>query len=140
MAMSWAQPAEGPPDTARFVDRLLRQYRRHGITVKAVLTDGGPEYIASDFWTHLVTKGLRHERISPRSPNHNSVCERFQGTILQECWRPAFHRRRFTSTRQLQGEADAWLTDYHHRRKNHGDYMRGPPHQMLDSFKRNEAA
>ena len=36
-------------------------------------------------------------------------CERFHGTALQECWRPAFHRRRFTSIRQLQAEADAWL-------------------------------
>jgi transposase InsO family protein len=128
-------------DTARFVDRLLRHYRRHGITVKAVLTDGGPEYQATFFRAHLVAKGLRHERIPARSPNHNAVCERFQGTVLQECWRPAFHRRRFTSVRQLQAEVDAWLLDYHHRRRNHGDYMRGrTPHQVLDNHRKNKAA
>ena len=128
-------------DTARFVDRLLRHYRKHGISVRAVLTDGGPEYQAQFFRAHLVTKGLRHERIPARSPNHNAVCERFQGTILQECWRPAFHRRRFTSIRQLQAEADAWLVDYHHRRRNHSDYMRGrTPHQILDNHRRNKAA
>ena len=44
--------------------------------------------------------------------------------MLQECWRPAFHRRHFTSTRQLQREADAWLITYNHRRRNHGHYMR----------------
>ncbi|MGI0155611.1 MAG: DDE-type integrase/transposase/recombinase, partial [Thermoplasmata archaeon] len=127
--------------TARFVDRLLGHYRRHGVSVKAVLTDGGPEYQATAFRAHLVAKGLRHERIPARSPNHNAVCERFQGTVLQECWRPAFHRRRFTSTRQLQAEADAWLVDYHHRRRNHGDYMRGrTPHQILDKHRRNKAA
>jgi hypothetical protein len=60
---------------------------------------------------------------------------------LDECWRPAFHRRRFTSIRQLQAEADAWLIGYHHRRKNHGDYMRGrTPAQVLDSYRRNRAA
>jgi hypothetical protein len=32
-----------------------------------------------------------------RPPNHNAVVERFHGTVLQECWRPAFHRRRFIS-------------------------------------------
>ena len=92
---------------------------------RAVLTDNGPEYMATGFRAHLVAKGLTHQRIPPRSPNHNAVCERFHGTILQECWRPAFHRRRFTSIRQLQAEADAWLVTYNHRRKNHGDYMRG---------------
>jgi transposase InsO family protein len=127
--------------TMTFLDRLLRHYRRHGVTVKAVLTDNGPEYVAKGFQVHLAAKGLRHERIPARSPNHNSVCERFHGTILQECWRPAFHRRHFTSIRQLQSEVDAWLTTYHHRRRNHGDYMRGrTPHEILDKHKRNRAA
>ena len=124
-----------------FVDRLLRHYRRHGVRVRAVLTDNGPEYVASDFRAHLVAKGLRHERIPARSPNHNAVVERFHGTILEECWRPAFHRRRFTSVRQLQAEADAWLIGYHHRRRNHGDYMAGrTPHEVLDNHRRNRAA
>src|ERR1700722_11992633 len=109
--------------TMRFIDQMLRHYRRHGVRVKAVLSDNGPEYVASSFRAHLVAKGLRHERIPARSPNHNAVCERFHGTILQECWRPAFHRRHFGSIRQLQAEADAWLITYHHRRRNHGDYM-----------------
>ena len=82
--------------TMRFVDHVLRRYRRHGIRVRAVLTDNGPEYKAGGFRAHLAAKGLRHQRIPARSPNHNAVCERFHGTILQECWRPAFHRRDFT--------------------------------------------
>jgi transposase InsO family protein len=128
-------------DTARFVARLLRHYRRHGVTVRAVLTDGGPEYQAQAFRAQLVAKGLCHQRIPARSPNHNAVCERFQGTVLQECWRPAFHRRHFTSIRQLQAELDAWLVDYHHRRRNHGDYMRGrTPRQILDNHRRSKAA
>jgi transposase InsO family protein len=127
--------------TMRFIDQVLRVYRRHGVRVRAILSDNGPEYVASDFRAHLVAKGLRHERIPARSPNHNAVCERFHQTILQECWRPAFHRRHFSSTRQLQAEADAWLITYHHRRRNHGDYMRGrTPHQILDNHKRNKAA
>ncbi len=127
--------------TMRFIDQVLRAYRRHGIRVRAILRLNGPEYKAVDFRAHLVAKGLRHERIPARSPNHNAVCERFHGTILQECWRPAFHRRHFTSIRQLQAEADSWLITYHHRRRNHGDYMRGrTPHEVLDNYKRNKAA
>jgi transposase InsO family protein len=127
--------------TMRFLDQLLRHYRRHGVRVRAILSDNGPEYVALDFRAHLVAKGLRHERIPARSPNHNAVVERFHQTILQECWRPAFHRRHFRSIPQLQAEADAWLITYHHRRRNHGDYMRGrTPHQILDNHKRNKAA
>lgn len=127
--------------TIRFVDHVVRRYRRLGVAVRAVLTDNGPEWIASGFRAHLATRGLEHHRIPPRSPNHNAVCERFHGTALQECWRPAFHRRRFTSIRQLQAEADAWLVRYHHRRRNHSDYMRGrTPADILDSFRPRQAS
>ena len=128
-------------DTVRFVDQVLRHYRRFGVRVRAVLSDNGPEYVATGFRAHLAARNLTHVRIPPRSPNHNSVCERFHGTILQECWRPAFHRRRFASVRQLQSEANAWLVRYNQRRKNHGDYMRGrTPKNVLDSFKQSKAA
>jgi len=128
-------------ESARFIDHVLKTYRRHGIGVKAVLTDNGPEWVATGFRAHLATKGLRHVRIPARSPNHNSVCERFHGTILQECWRPAFHRRHFTSIRQLQAEATAWLVTYHHHRRNHGHYMRGrTPAQVLDNHRSRRAA
>ncbi len=120
--------------TIRFIDHILRGYRRLGIDVHAVLTDNGPEYTATGFRAHLATKNIDHVRIPPRSPNHNAVVERFQGTALQECWRPAFHRRRFNSIRQLQTEANAWLVRYHHRRRNHSDYMRGrTPAEVLDN-------
>ena len=127
--------------SARFIGQALGLYRRHGIKVRAILTDNGPEYIAGAFVEALAAKGLRHHRIPPRSPNHNAVCERFQGTMLQECWRPAFHRRHYTSIRQLQAEADAWLITYNHRRSNHSDYMRGrTPQEILDNHKKNKAA
>ena len=127
--------------TIRFVDHVLRCYRRIGIDVHAVLTDNGPEYVAKGFRAHLATKGIEHARIPPRSPNHNAVVERFQGTALQECWRPAFHRRRFNSIRQLQAEANAWLVRYHHRRRNHSDYMRGrTPAEILTHYRPQQAS
>ena len=134
----------GTPDatvSVRFLERLVRHYRRHGIRVRAALSDNGPEYKATAFSAALAAKGLRHVRIPPRSPNHNAVVERFHETILQECWRPAFHRRRFTSIRQLQAEGDAWLVTYNRRRRNHGDYMRGrTPQEILDTYKSHRAA
>jgi transposase InsO family protein len=134
----------GRPDgakAARFVDHVIRRLRRLGVGMRAVLTDNGPEFIAAGFQAHLASLGVAHHRIPPRSPNHNAVCERFQGTALQECWRPAFHRRRFTSIRQLQAEADAWLTRYNHRRRNHSDFMRGrTPHEILETHRTKKAS
>lgn len=122
--------------TIAFIDHVTRRFRRLGVPIRAVLTDNGPEYVAAGFRAHLAAKGFHHERIPPRSPNHNAVCERFHGTILQECWRPAFHRRRFSSIRQLQAEADTWLISYHHRRRNHSAYMAGrTPAEVLDTLK-----
>ena len=82
----------GTPDvthSVRFVDHVLRHYRRHGVRVRAVLSDNGPEWHASGFGAHVLAQGLRHVRIPPRSPNHNAVCERLHETVLQECWHPA---------------------------------------------------
>jgi transposase InsO family protein len=145
-ATRWAMVAIilGTPDgaaTARFLHHVVRHFRRLGFGVRAVLTDNGPEYIAAGFRAALAAKGISHRRIPPRSPNHNAVCERFQGTALQECWRPAFHRRRFSSTRQLQAEADAWLIRYNTRRRNHSDFMRGrTPREVLDNHRTKRAA
>jgi hypothetical protein len=61
--------------------------------------------------------------------------------MLQECWRPAFHRRRFASIRQLQSEANAWLTRYNTRRRNHSDYMNSRrPIDILNNHTNNQAA
>jgi transposase InsO family protein len=83
--------------TARFLGQVIAAWRRHGYSVQAVVTDNGAEYTGKHFTGALAAGGLRHVRIPPRSPNHNAVVERFHGTALQECWRPAFHRRRFSS-------------------------------------------
>lgn len=125
----------------RFLARVQRQLRGLRIPLRSVLTDNGPEWVSAAFKDGRGVLGLAHHRIPPRSPNHNAVCERFQGTALQECWRPAFHRRRFTSLRQLQAEAETWLVHYNTRRRNHSDFMRGRiPAEVLALHRRNRAA
>jgi transposase InsO family protein len=137
LAMVWI--IAGAPTSAlaaQFLGKVIVWMRRHGHQVRAVLTDNGPEWVAGGFTAALAAKELRHVRTPPRSPNHNAVCERFHGTILQECWRPAFHRRAFTTIGQLRAEANAWLSSYNHRRRNHGAFMRGrTPAQVLATHK-----
>jgi transposase InsO family protein len=125
----------------QFIGRVIRKLRRLGITVTGVLTDNGPEFRGNTFRDHLSELGITHHRTPPRSPNYNAVCERFQGTALQECWRPAFHRRRFDRLSQLRAELDSWLVTYNTRRRNHSDYMRGrTPRQVLDTHHKRKAA
>jgi transposase InsO family protein len=110
---------------AAFLDHLKKALRKHGITVSGVLTDNGPEFIGKAFQTHAAELGLVHHRIPPRSPNHNSVCERFHGTVLHEFYRPHFHRGRVDDIALLDRSLQTWLADYNQHRPNHGDYMAG---------------
>jgi len=133
----------GPSNTEiakRFLGRVIRKLAKLGVTVTGVLSDNGPEFSAR-FDTHLAELEIAHHRTPPRSPNHNAVCERFQGTALQECWRPAFHRRRFDRLPQLQSELDSWLITYNTRRRNHSDFMRGrTPREVLDTHRSKRAS
>ena len=133
----------GPSNTdiaKRFLDLVINKLRRLGVRVSGVLTDNGPEFSAP-FDARLEQLGIAHHRTPPRSPNHNAVCERFQGTALQECWRPAFHRRRFDRLGQLRAEINTWLVDYNTRRPNHSDYMAGrTPRQVLDHHRAKRAS
>lgn len=135
-AMVWI--VAGPVNSRlsiEFLGKVIADWAGRGVTVRAVVTDNGAEFIAGGFRARLAELDIAHHRIPPRSPNHNAVVERFQGTMLHECWRRAFHRRRFTSIRQLQAEADAWLVTYNTRRRNHSDYMRGrTPAAVLDNL------
>lgn len=110
---------------AAFLDHLKKALRKHGITLTGVLSDNGPEFVGKAFKTRAAELGLVHHRIPPRSPNHNAVCERFHGTVLDEFYRPHFHRGRVEDIALLDRSLQAWLVDYNHHRPNHGDYMAG---------------
>jgi len=120
--------------TARFVDLVRRRWAKRGFDIDIVLTDNGGEFTGRRFIEHLEQLGIEHHRIPPRSPNHNAVVERFHQTMLEECWRPAFHRHLLASIHQLQAQANAWLGDYNTIRPNHGDWMAGrTPNQLLNN-------
>ena len=112
-------------DTAGFVDHVAERLAGIGAELGGVLTDNGPEFTGRAFTSHLGDLGVDHHRIPPRSPNHNAVCERFQGTALQEFYRPAFHRQHFARLADLNAQFQGWLQYYNTRRRNHGDFMRG---------------
>jgi Integrase core domain len=99
-------------DTAAFVDHVTERLAGIGVELTGVLTDNGPEFTGHGFTSRLEERGVRHHRIPPRSPNHNAVCERFQGTALQEFYRPAFHRQHFARLADLGAQFQGWLQHY----------------------------
>ena len=57
-AMVWI--IAGTPNqvlAAKFVEQIVRRWRRHGVTVRAVLTDNGPEWIGAGFAAALTASG-----------------------------------------------------------------------------------
>ncbi|MDX6204307.1 MAG: hypothetical protein QOF39_364 [Frankiales bacterium] len=126
---------------AAFLDHVTAQLARLDVPLAGVLSDNGPEFTGRGFQDHAAELGLTHHRIPPRSPNHNSVCERVQGTVLQEFYRPFFHRARIDRVADLETALQTWINDYNTRRRNHGNYMRGrSPRQVLTQLQARNAA
>jgi len=122
---------------AVFLHQLAKDTWRAGIVLSGVLTDNGPEFIGKDFAAAVGELELVHHRTPPRSPDFNAVVERFHGTVLEECYRPAFHRRRFDRLGDLDRVLRDFLDRYNTRRRNRGDYMKGrTPAQMLKAATR----
>ena len=122
---------------AKLLDHLKKALRKHGITLEGILTDNGPEFVGKDFKARVAEMELHHHRIPPRSPNHNAVCERFHGTVLEEFYRPHFHRGRVEDVALLDRSLQAWVVDYNNDRPNNGDYMAGrTPLQVKKELKR----
>jgi transposase InsO family protein len=120
-----------------FVLHLAKESWKVGMVLSGVLSDNGPEFTGWEFRRATKELGLTHHRIPPRSPDHNAVVERFHQTVLQECYRPAFHRRRFDRLADLEVVLGDFVHRYNTRRRNHGDFMKGrTPLQVLEGMKR----
>jgi transposase InsO family protein len=64
-----------------FLKRAIAFYRRHGITVKRVMTDNGSAYRSTIHAFACRLLGLRHLRTRPYRPGTNGKAERFIRTL-----------------------------------------------------------
>lgn len=110
---------------AAFLELVVDRFAELGVDVRRVLTDRGPEFIGRDFQDKTDDLGLEHTLTPPASPDHNAVVESIQGLILDEFYRPTFHRQFITDVDWLNRQLQAHLHRFNHKRRNHGDYMRG---------------
>lgn len=125
--------------TIDFLDLVIERLHTIDVELSGILTDNGPQFISRAFTSHVAELGLDHIRTPPRSPDHNAVCERLQGTILEEFYRPTFHRGHVSDVGLLNRQLQGWLDRYNTRRPNRGAYMHGrTPLQVLQSQQRAE--
>jgi transposase InsO family protein len=109
-----------------FLKRALAFYRRHGISVRAVMTDNGSCYRSAVHALACTALGLRHQRTKPYRPQTNGKAERFVRTMLGGWAYAALYRDSAERTAALPG----WLGYYNFRRR-HGSLGHRPPGARL---------
>jgi transposase InsO family protein len=119
---------------------VLPFYRQLDLPVGAVLTDNGREFCGTErhpYELYLALNDIEHRKTKVRSPQTNGFVERFNGTVLQEFFRPAMHQKLFASVEDLQGELDGWLHHYNHERPHLGYRNQGRrPWETVERFVR----
>ena len=58
--------------------------KRDGNPLKQLRTDNGGEYISKEFKEYCSKHGIRHEKTVLGTPQHNSVVERMNQTIVEK--------------------------------------------------------
>ena len=109
-----------------FLRRAVRYYRRHGVSVEAVMTDNGSPYRSAVHAIACRALGVRHLRTRPYRPQTNGKAERFIRTMLGGWAYGAIYRSSAERTAALEG----WLWRYNFRRP-HGSLGRRPPAARL---------
>ena len=96
-------------DTAAgFLRRVVRQLRRRGVRVEAVLTDNGSCYVSDAFNKACCELGIVHRYTRPYRPQTNGKAERFIQTLLRE-WAYA---RPYRTSNQRTRALPTWLSRY----------------------------
>ena len=94
-----------------------------------ILTDRGTEYCGRvdkhDFQLFLAINDIDHTKTKVKSPQTNSICERFQKTILQEFYQITFRKKLYDSIDALQAVLDDWLHHYNYERTHQGKMFCG---------------
>lgn len=120
-----ARPRAHRPGRPAFLDVAIERFAQAGIELSGLLTDRGHEFKGRTSQDQPLELGIHQTFTPPKSPNFNAVCERFQGIVLEEFYRPSFHRQFVTSVAALDAQLQPWLDRYNTRRRNHGDFMPG---------------
>jgi len=127
LAFTRILPDQKTDTTIAFLKDAVDFFARHGITVRALLTDNGSCYRSHQFHRVCFHMGLKHRRTRPYSPQTNGKAERFIQTALRE-WAYATH---WPDSDQRNLALAPW-TDYYNFVRPHGSLHYQPPISRSD--------
>lgn len=107
---------------------VLPQYREWDLPIGAILTDNGREYCGREhhpYELYLALNDIEHRKTQVRKPQTNGFVERFNKTVLDEFFRPAFRTTFYESVDALQEDLNTWLSFYNEERPHLGYRNRG---------------
>ena len=128
MAFTQILPDQKADTTIAFLRNAVDFFARHGITVRALLTDNGSSYRSHQFRHACLHMGLKHRRTRPYSPQTNGKAERFIQTALRE-WAYSTH---WPDSTQRNLALAPW-THYYNFERPHGSLLYQPPISRSES-------
>lgn len=98
-------------------------YEEHGITIQAMLTDNGTEFVGTEdhpYESLLFHLEIEHRTTRVARPQTNGFVERFHRTILEEFFRVQLRLKVYDNLENLEIDLQTWIVDYNTRRPHHG--------------------
>ena len=122
MAFTQMLPDQKTDTTIGFLNSATEFFARHGIEVRALLTDNGSSYRSRQFSLACRSLHIKHHRTRPYTPRTNGKAERFIQTALRE-WAYAKH---WTDSEQRDAHLLPWI-HYYNTERPHGSLNYNPP-------------
>lgn len=119
--------SETAMSATRFLRNALAFFRRHGIRVRALLTDNGSPFLAHAFAVECQRFRIRHKRTRAYRPQTNGKAERFIQTLLRE-WA---YVRAYRSSTERRRALTPFLRHYNHRRPHAGIHGATPISRLV---------
>lgn len=137
---------------------VLPFYEELDLPIKAVLTDNGREFCGTERHPcelHLALNDIEHRKTKVGSPRTNGppaspgagsfglgsaascsgFVERFNGTVLEEFFKPKMRETFYETVKALQADLDAWLVHYNRERPHLGYRNQGRrPWETIQRF------
>ena len=127
MAFTQMLPDQKAETTIGFLNAAVEFFARHGIGVRALLTDNGSSYRSRQFRLACLQMAIKHHRTRPYTPRTNGKAERFIQTALRE-WAYAKH---WNDSEERDHYLQPW-NNYYNRNRPHGSLNYKPPISRSD--------
>ena len=122
--------------TSELARRVAHDLSRRGWRLEAVSSDNASEFRSKEFEDALTRLNARHIFIRAGRPQSNGYVERVQGTVLEECWKPAFARYLVPKYTGLRHDLERYLRFYNQDRTHNGRHTKGRiPEEVIGKVK-----